>query len=304
MLVSLTLVVGPLLLGLSTRSEAKPSAPMRAQPFAASLPEGGACRDSPGITGVKGAAMKLTFVKGTAVGAITAMACLTATSALAGTGVGAVFNLGRTNRVNAISSLKGSAKGAMLAVTNSRSGGPALSLHVAKGTSPLMVNSGARVRHLNASLLDGRNAAGFMLGGGQSRSFGFISSAGEDGTLLTIPGYGQLTTRCIADAGAEIFFDAGSHSIELVAAQQANDSSLDEVFRKALTAEGGFSFLIAGGRASELWDQLMLRYVTVSSPTSRVTEHVAAVNVFYAQLDPDTCDFNASVTASNGFKTP
>jgi hypothetical protein len=67
------------------------------------------------------------------------------------------------------------------------------------------------VQHLNASLLEGRNAAGFMLGGGQSRSFGFTSSAGEIGTLVTIAGYGKLTTRCIAGAGAEIFFDVGAH---------------------------------------------------------------------------------------------
>jgi hypothetical protein len=48
----------------------------------------------------------------------------------------------------------------------------------------------------------------------------------------------------------------------------------------------------------------MLRYGTVSSPTSRVTEHVAAVSVFYSQTDQDTCDFDALVTASNGFKSP
>jgi hypothetical protein len=251
---------------------------------------------------VKGAAMKLTFVKGTAVGAITAMACLTATSALAGTGVGAVFNLGRTNTVNASSILKGSAKGSMLAVTNSR--GPALSLHVAHGKQPLMVNSSARVQNLNASLLAGRSAGQFMQGGGHFRSFGFLSSGGENGTLLTIPGYGRLATRCIADAGAEIFFDVGSHDVDLVAEQQANDPSLADVFRKTLTASGGFSFVIAGGSHSEIWDQLLVRYGTVSSPTSSVTEHVAAISVFYAQLDPNTCDFNASVTASNGFKTP
>lgn len=247
--------------------------------------------------------MKLTFVKGTVVGAITAMACLTATSALAGTGVGAVFNLGRTNKVNATSSLQGSARGSMLTVTNSK-GGPALSLHVPNGKAPLVVNSSAQVQHLNASLLDGRNAGGFMLGGGQSRSFGFLSSAGEDGNLLTIPGYGRLTTRCIANAGAEIFFDVGSHPIELVAEQQSNDSSLDEVFRENLTANGGFSFIIAGGSSNEVWDQVLLRYGTVSSPTSRVTEHLAAVSVFYSQTAPDTCDFDASVTASNGFKSP
>jgi hypothetical protein len=220
-----------------------------------------------------------------------------------GPGVGAVFNLGRTNTVNASSRLNGSAKGSMLAVTNSR-GGPALNLHVAKGKTPLMVNSSVRVQHLNASLLDGRDAAGFMLGGGQSRSFGFLSSAGENATLLTIPGYGRLTTRCIANAGAEIFFDVGSHPVEMVGEQQAGGSSSAEVFRRALSASGGFSFIIAGGSSDGVWDQLMLRYGTVSSPTSRVTEHVAAVSVFYGQVDADTCDFTASMTASNGFKSP
>lgn len=86
--------------------------------------------------------------------------------------------------------------------------------------------------------------------------------------MVTIADYGKLTTRCIAGAGAEIFFDVGTHSTELVAEQQANDSSLDEVFREDLTSGGGFSFVIAGGNHNEVWDQLMLRYGTVSSPTS------------------------------------
>ncbi|HET7015841.1 MAG TPA: hypothetical protein VFI65_18110 [Streptosporangiaceae bacterium] len=246
--------------------------------------------------------MRLTFVKGTVVGAITAMACLTATSALAGTGVGAVFNLGRTNSVNATSNLKGSVKGPMLAVTNSK--GPALNLAVPNGKSPLTVNSSGRVQHLNASLLDGHHATDFMAGGGQARSFGFLSGPGQKGTLLTIPGYGQFTTMCTAGVGAEIFFDVGSHDVELVAEQQDNNFSPAQVFRKALTAKGGFSFLIAGGSASEIWDQVLLRYGTVSSPTSKVTEHVAAVSVFYSQVDSNTCDFNASVTAPTGSKSP
>jgi hypothetical protein len=45
--------------------------------------------------------MKLTFLKGTAVGSAVAVAMLTATSAIAGTTVGGVFNLGKTNTVNA-----------------------------------------------------------------------------------------------------------------------------------------------------------------------------------------------------------
>jgi hypothetical protein len=51
--------------------------------------------------------MKLTFVKGVVLGAVTSMLTLAATAALAGTGVGAVFNLGKTNKVNATSTLTG-----------------------------------------------------------------------------------------------------------------------------------------------------------------------------------------------------
>jgi hypothetical protein len=49
--------------------------------------------------------MRLTFSKGIALGLVVASAALSTTSALAGTGIGAVFNLGTANRVNAATSL-------------------------------------------------------------------------------------------------------------------------------------------------------------------------------------------------------
>jgi hypothetical protein len=257
----------------------------------------------PAGRGAKGRGMKLGFIKGTVVGVVVAMACLAATSALAGTGVGAVFNLGRTNTVNATSGLKGSQKGSMLAVTNTGRG-PALSLRVGKGRAPLAVSSSVRVQHLNASLLDGRDAGAFTLGGGQSRSFGFLEAVGLSGKLLSIPGFGSLKAMCFANEGAEIEFDGGSHPVDMFAAEQASDSSPAQVIRKALPASTGFVFTIAGGNASVRSDQLLLRYGTVSSPSSRVTEHVAAINVFYALIDQDTCDFTATMTASSGFRSP
>jgi hypothetical protein len=246
--------------------------------------------------------MKLAFVRGTVAGAVMAVACLGATSALAGTGVGGVFNLGRANTVNATSGLKGSQRGSMLAITNTGHG-PALSLHVARGRAPLAVNSSARVQHLNASLLDGRDTSAFTLGGGQSRSFGFLEAVGLSGKLLSIPGFGSLKALCF-NAGAEIEFDNGPHAVDLFAAEQAGDSSPGNVFRKALPADSGLVFPIAGGAASTLWQQVQLRYGTVSSPTSRVTEHVATISAFYAMIDSNTCDFTATVTASSGFKSP
>jgi hypothetical protein len=67
--------------------------------------------------------MKPTFFKGAALGAATSVLVLLAASALAGTGVGDVFNLGQTNSVDATSSLQGTLSGgAQLQVTNQGSG--------------------------------------------------------------------------------------------------------------------------------------------------------------------------------------
>jgi hypothetical protein len=87
-----------------------------------------------------------------------------ATAALAGTGVGATFNLGQNNTVNRLSTLVGSVTSPMLRVTN-RGSGPALELQVRNGRPPLRVNSSARVANLNADRVDGRDAASFAPAG-------------------------------------------------------------------------------------------------------------------------------------------
>jgi hypothetical protein len=81
--------------------------------------------------------MRLTFVKGIALGAVTSMLTLGATAALAGTGVGAPFNLGKTNSVNATSTLTGSATGSMLKIPNTGTGtgAQAISASSASGTA-------------------------------------------------------------------------------------------------------------------------------------------------------------------------
>ena len=56
------------------------------------------------------------------VGALATVVALAATSALAGTGVGGVFNLGKTNSVNAASSLTGKTSAAQLNVANTGTG--------------------------------------------------------------------------------------------------------------------------------------------------------------------------------------
>ena len=95
------------------------------------------------------------FLVGLAV--ILALVFGVATTALAGTGVGASFNLGKTNTVNAISKLVGSTASSMLMVDNNGTG-TALDLKVGdpnaapatKQVAPMKVDSQAEVANLNA----------------------------------------------------------------------------------------------------------------------------------------------------------
>lgn len=98
------------------------------------------------------------FFKGIVLGSVCAMLVLVAGTALAGSGVGKIFNLGVTNTVDATTTLSGTASGTMLQVTNQGTG-PALSLGVQSGKAPLAVNSSTRVVSLNADILDGKHAS-------------------------------------------------------------------------------------------------------------------------------------------------
>jgi hypothetical protein len=83
-----------------------------------------------------------------------------ASAALAGTGVGATFDLGRLNTVNQTSRLVGKTDNPMLRVDNNSAGtnATALDLQLESGHAPMKVNSGARVAGLNADQVDGKDA--------------------------------------------------------------------------------------------------------------------------------------------------
>lgn len=92
-----------------------------------------------------------------------------ASAALAGTGVGAAFNLGKTNTVNRLSQLVGSTDKPMLRVTNKSSGtdATALTLQVQPGHAPMRVNSSTQVAGLNADRVDGQDVAQIGVNGVQ-----------------------------------------------------------------------------------------------------------------------------------------
>ena len=92
-----------------------------------------------------------------------------ASMALAGTGVGGVFNLGQKNTVDRITQLVGSTAGAMFKVDNDGSG-TALDLRVGSPTddpatktvAPMKVDSQQVVTNLNADKVDGEDSGSFQ----------------------------------------------------------------------------------------------------------------------------------------------
>ena len=71
------------------------------------------------------------------------------------------FKLGRTNSIDVMSTLVGSASGTLLRINNNGSG-PALDLRVEEGEAPMNVNSSTRVNGLNADQVDGQSANDFI----------------------------------------------------------------------------------------------------------------------------------------------
>jgi hypothetical protein len=130
------------------------------------------------------------LMKGALVGAIASSIVMISASALAGTGIGGVFNLGQTNKVNAQTTLRGSVNGRSLQVTNTGSG-PALGITVGAGKAPLVVNAKAgKAINLNADKLDGHHAS-FFASKGYSTGFTdsnpvTLTSAGENHVLMTL----------------------------------------------------------------------------------------------------------------------
>ena len=128
-----------------------------------------------------------------------------ASTALAGTGVGAPFDLGKTNTVNALSKLAGNVAGPSLLIDNDSSakGATALNLQVEAGKAPMKVNSGKKIAKLNADKLDNLNASAFV----RSTYSKLESSAGS------LAPEGQVSETVLCD-GDDFALSGGYSSVD------------------------------------------------------------------------------------------
>ncbi len=118
-----------------------------------------------------------------------------ATTALAGTGVGATFDLGKTNTVNAVGRLVGSVAGPSLTIDNDSAGvtATALDLRVRPGKPPMKVDSATKVANLNADRLDGQNAPLLM----RVEADGDLASNDTIATVAHTPNSGYYTIEFV-----------------------------------------------------------------------------------------------------------
>jgi len=144
--------------------------------------------------------MKNRLLKGVVLGAVVCGVTVTSTAALAGTGIGGVFNLGATNRVNASTLLQGTTTGQQLRVVNSASTGSGttgIGIHTAPNEPPLAVDSTTMVNNLNADLLAGQTSTAFVAGGGHITSARLDQTIpGANATVLSVPTFGTVEATC------------------------------------------------------------------------------------------------------------
>src|SRR3954447_630853 len=101
-----------------------------------------------------------TVAKASIASGLTTAGVIGVTAAMAGSGVGGVFNLGQSNSVNGTSTLTGATTRPQLHGTNSRSAARAAGIGVppASAPPPFTVNRNVRVPNLNADIVDGYHA--------------------------------------------------------------------------------------------------------------------------------------------------
>jgi hypothetical protein len=197
-----------------------------------------------------------TFAVGLAV--ILALTVGLASTALAGTGVGARFQLGQTNTVNAITKLVGSVAGPSLQVDNNstNANATALDLQVEAGKAPMNVNSDAKVANLNSDKIDGLDSSSFA-GYGESAYLDTKSltvCTPQDQELVSIPFSVSRPSLVYASANAVYSANTSAHSQALM------EVRLRDAANTTTLASGGFANPFVGSeRAAQLSLQGVLR---------------------------------------------
>jgi hypothetical protein len=271
------------------------------------------------LVGLRGWVVKATFFKGVALGAVVGSLTLVGTAAVAGTGVGAVFNLGKTNTVNGTTALTGSTNGQQLHLVNTSTGSAAagLGIQTATGKPPLVVNSTTKVTHLNADLLDGINSAALQKRvTAQCANGTAISAVSANGTVSCTTSTVFQIFHSLAIGGSAsdplapgLALGLSCGSLTDVGFGYANLGSAGTLNLNFTTSGAGHGDETSvytepvsagviqnqGGPGTELGGQLIFTVTTGSIPV--FTRHIITVNLHQSNSS-STCDFTGTAEST------
>ena len=180
-----------------------------------------------------------------------------ATTALAGTGVGATFNLGKTNSVSALSKLVGSVSSPMLLVDNN---GPGTAIDLRVGTSttppdqksaaPMKVDSQVRVDNFNADQIDGLDSTAFQMSGSKAADSDKLD--GKDSTQFADSAHTHSGEDITSGTVAEARIDGSvARDGEVMPTVKAGDGSGSGLDADQLDGKDSGAFLMVNGKAAD-----------------------------------------------------
>jgi len=217
--------------------------------------------------------MQSKYLRGFVAGAVAGALALSGTAALAGSGIGGVFNLGQANTTTGTTSLTGGSSSASTLKVINTNGGAGLEIGVKNGNvAPLRVYSDARIAHLNADRVDGNHVL-------RARVTEVLNSG--NGTVLSVVGFGTIEASCSAlGSGYRLFWRNSLSGV-----------TMDVWWDDGTSAVGYASVAAGGGTYVAPIDVAKDRIVTIqaglasgATATVSVTAHSGASGcVFYAQ---------------------
>lgn len=261
------------------------------------------------------------FVRGAAIGGVGAAFVIAVSSALAGTGVNGVFNLGETNSVDQQTILSGATPNgtgeSQLQVTDTlaagapavgaqnqssaptvrmqnKGGGSAAQFIVGAAKAPFTVSNKNKVVNLNADLLDGIDSTGFTQGAGHfysNRGAALEASTPNVDQALVIPNLGELDIYCGNTGYAVKFLNSSGVLLDVVSTVAlAPDAvppgtSSDPHLARQLLANGGNDTLVTNTTG------LVDGTITVGKDTGP-TQLLGTIH-FTGELDSNVCTSQA-----------
>ena len=220
--------------------------------------------------------MQATFFKGVVLGSVVSFALLSATAAFAGTGAGAIFNLGKYNGVNATTTLAGSTAGKQLNVVNTKNaaGSAGIGITVHSGKPPLVVNSSTKVSHLNADQLDGLDSSAFQ----RRAVYPIYHAFGSISPTKVVDTFGtsglNLFTSCYNGSDVGLKFTNTGPNAGTINKTYSTGSGASPVAETTIGTGGGTSF---GVGAPHLAGQFI--WTTSTGQVPSVTRYVVTINI-------------------------